>query len=75
MNDQKIDPVLKLLAWGILVFAGLVVAVSKWSPNDGQTFQVFSGVLLTLVGCFVGRIDPERKIKKQPDQSEGPPKL
>jgi len=65
MNEQlKVDPILRLLAWGIVFFACLVIIVSKWSPNDGQTFQVFSGVLLTFVGCFVGRIDPDRKPKK-----------
>lgn len=63
----SIDPILKLLAWGIVFFSVLVVVISKWSPTDGQTFQVISGVLLTLVGCFVGRIDPKSK-KEEPKQ-------
>ena len=60
---QPIEPLIWLLT-GLVVFLLLmVIAVSKWSPSDGQTFQVVSGTLMTFSGVLAGRISPKSEKK------------
>lgn len=65
-HPEPIEPIIWLLAFLVVLFAFMVIGVSKWSPSDGQTFQVTSGVLTTVLGAFVGRIMPGTNIKKAP---------
>lgn len=58
MNPNRLEPVLVLLAVMILFFTGLLVAMAKFFPTDGQTFQVISGLLTGFGGAFLARIKP-----------------
>ena len=55
---RDVEAVDKLLCGGIAFFTILLVAISKWSPNDGQTFQVVSGLLTGFSGAFFARMKP-----------------
>lgn len=58
-KDGALEPVIKLLA-GLIVFCLLLmVIVSKWSPNDGQTFQVIGNLLSGFAGALMMRIKPD----------------
>ncbi len=57
-QSWKIDPVLLLLFSGVLAFTGLLIWVAKAFPNDGQTFQVISGLLTGFAGSFFTRLNP-----------------
>lgn len=63
----NVEPMDKLLFFGIMLFVILLIGVSKWSPNDGQTFQVLSGCLTGFVGAFLGRMQPSAKKTQPPD--------
>lgn len=67
MNDkQKVPPIIRLLT-GLLVFLVIVcVLVSKWSPSDGQMFQVLAGVLTTTLGILANQIMPDTKKNPPP---------
>lgn len=56
--SKNIEPIVFLLFGGIIFFTLLLVAISKWSPNDGQTFQVVSGLLTGFAGAFMMRVKP-----------------
>ena len=58
---SRLEPVDRVLVVLILFFTISMVSISKWSPNDGQTFQVLSGGLTTFIGAFVGRMLPNKK--------------
>jgi hypothetical protein len=49
---SKIDPILKLLFIGIVFFTLVLFAAEKWFTNDGQIFQVVSGLLTGFSGAF-----------------------
>lgn len=66
-KEGVIEPVVKLLAALIVFLLLVLVAVSKWSPNDGQTFQVISSLLTGFAGALLMRVKPDTK-------SEPPPK-
>lgn len=51
---MRTDPILKLLLGGILFFTVVILYTQKYFPNDGQTFQVFSGLLTGFAGAFLG---------------------
>jgi len=55
-DSVKVETIDKLLLAGVLFFTLLLVAISKWSPNDGQTFQVISGLLTGFAGAFFARL-------------------
>ena len=57
----NVEPIDKLLFGAIIFLVLVLVVVSKWSPNDGQTFQVISGLLTTFSGAFVGRMVPNKR--------------
>lgn len=58
---SKIEPIDRVLVGLIVFFTTSLIGISKWSPNDGQTFQVLSGALTTILGAFVGRMMPNKK--------------
>jgi hypothetical protein len=49
---ERIEPVVWLLFGGTILFAAMIIGISKWSPNDGQTFQW----LTTVGGGFAGAL-------------------
>lgn len=55
---DKIDPIVWLLFGGIFAAVALMVLISKWSPNDGQTFQVLAGLATFFSGALGLRIKP-----------------
>jgi len=57
----RVEPIDRLLVAGIVFFTLLLIVVSKWSPNDGQTFQVISGLLTGFGGAFFARLKPPEK--------------
>jgi len=59
-HSATVEPIDRLLYGGIMFLVLVLVGVSKWSPNDGQTFQVISGLLTTFSGAFVGRMVPKK---------------
>lgn len=65
--SEHIEPIMHLLFAAIVFFTLLLVAISKWSPNDGQTFQVISGLLTGFSGVFFGRLKPSSSEAKKPD--------
>jgi len=65
---KQLDPVLLLLAAMIFVFTGLLIVIAEILKNDGQTFQVISGLLTGFSGAFLGRIMP-----KKTDTEKSPP--
>ncbi len=58
---KDIEAVDKMLMCGIFFFAMLLIAISKWSPGDGQTFQVISGLLTGFSAAFFARMSPQSK--------------
>lgn len=60
MNQHKIDPVLYLLFAGMVLFAGILIAVEHFFMQDGQMFQVMAGLLTGFSGAFFGRITPTK---------------
>lgn len=64
-KTEPIEPIIKLLTALVVFFILLLMVESRIAPNDGQTFQVISGVLATFSGVLAGRINP---MGKKPDQ-------
>lgn len=61
-NDGgNVEPMDRLIFVGIIFFTLLMVGESKWSPNDGQTFQAVCSCLSGFVGAFLARIKPSEK--------------
>lgn len=59
-----LDPLLLLLV-GMMVFFALLTLLVAWKlSSDGQTFQVMSGCLLTVLGYFGGLI--KGRMEKDP---------
>ena len=55
---DRIEPIVWLLAGMVIYFSLMLVGISKWSPNDGQTFQLLAGAMTTLLGALAMRIKP-----------------
>lgn len=70
-NMKEIDALDKLLFTGIIFFAIVLVAIARLMPNDGQTFQVISGLLTGFAGAFFGRMKPKGDTTKTPDTAVG----
>ncbi len=49
-----------LLLGGTVFFVLVLVAVSKWSPNDGQTFQVIAQLASGFGAAFMTRALPPK---------------
>ena len=62
--SNDLTPVDKTLVLLIIGFAVGLVAISKFSPNDGQTFQVLSGLLTGFSGAFLARIQPTKRAQE-----------
>lgn len=67
-----LEPIDKALIAGIVYFSLLVVLISKWSPNDGQTFQLIGGLATGFAAAFLARIKPSDK-NPPPNDSQGGP--
>lgn len=55
---HSIEPVLYLLTLIVVFFTALLFVASYTLPNDGQTFQVISGLLTGFAGALLGRVKP-----------------
>jgi hypothetical protein len=58
-NFKDIDPIDKMLLFGIVFFTGVLIYIARWAPQDGQTFQVVSGLLTGFSGAFFARLKPK----------------
>jgi hypothetical protein len=58
-NIKDVDALDKLLFVGIFFFAGVLLVLAKWDADDGQTFQVISGLLTGFSGAFFARLKPK----------------
>lgn len=63
---SKVDPVLWLLFLGMLVFTAILLYVEKFYPNDGQIFQVISGLVTGFAGAFFARMKPDTSKPPEP---------
>ncbi len=60
-TKQSVDSVDQLLLGGIVFFVLLMILVSVWEPNDGQTFQVLTGLVTGFTAAFLARLKPSEK--------------
>ncbi len=60
MNLEKIDPVLKLLFAGMVLFTAVLIGVTWFFKDDGQIFQVVSALVSGLAGSFFTRLKPAK---------------
>lgn len=58
--EGKIEAVVGLLFVGVMLTLLLLFAAEKLFPNDGQIFQVVSGVITTFLGALAAKIDPRK---------------
>lgn len=70
-NDNRL---LYLVFAGTIFLVLLMVAVSKWSPNDGQTFTALSTMAGGFGGAFLNRLPTPTKPSDQP-AIVAPPKV
>lgn len=54
----KVDPVLLLLFSGITIFTGVMIFIEFKFKDDGQLFQVVSGLVAGFAGAFFTRLKP-----------------
>lgn len=57
-NHEAVEPVLLLLAGLMIFFTATLFACEHFFNNDGQVFQVMSGLLTGISGAFLMRIKP-----------------
>ena len=62
----KIEPVLYLLTFLVLVFTCSLFASEHFFPNDGQIFQVVSNLLSGFGGALLMRVKPAAKTPDDP---------
>lgn len=65
---KDIDALDKLLFFGIIFFVFILIYLARFEANDGQTFQVISGLITGFAGAFFGRMKPKADATK-PDTS------
>lgn len=58
-----IDALDKLLFFGIIFFVFILIYLARFEANDGQTFQVISGLITGFAGAFFGRMKPKADTK------------
>lgn len=58
-QEWHVEPVLLLLFFGLFLSIAILVAVQTFWPNDGQVFQVISGVATGFAGAFFARMNPK----------------
>ncbi len=56
--DTRVEPVVFLLAFLMVLFSVVLICCEHYFPMDGQIFQVFSGLLTGISGAFLMRIKP-----------------
>lgn len=56
MNPNRLESLDLLLSTLVVFFTILLLLCSKFFPNDGQTFQVISGLLTGFAGALLMRI-------------------
>jgi len=57
---NRIDPVLYLLLFGMVLFTAILLFVDFKKPSDSEIFQVIATVLAGFSGAFFTRLDPHR---------------
>ncbi len=67
---KHVDPVLILLLLGILTFTCLLIFVNYLWREDGQMFQVISGITTGFAGAFFARMKPESEKKGGEKENE-----
>jgi hypothetical protein len=60
-NNGSVEPIVRLLFYGILIFLLALFFADKFFANDGQIFQAISGLLAGFSGAFFARIKPSDK--------------
>ena len=65
---KQIDAVVYLLAAMVVFFTGLLFISALYLTNDGQTFQVISGLDTGFAGALLLRVKPADP-KKAPEQA------
>lgn len=60
----RLEPILYLLAGMVIFFTVLLFVSAKFLTNDGQTFQVISGLLTGFAGALLARVKPADGGKK-----------
>lgn len=58
---REIDPVLKLLMFGVVFFTFVLIFVEWRFKDDGQIFQTFAGLLAGFGGALLLRVKPTDK--------------
>ena len=66
LDSPRLEPIDKLLFIAIFIFAIILIGISRWAPQDGQTFQVISGILTGFAGAFFARLSPNPKKHDDP---------
>jgi hypothetical protein len=61
MKPFSQDPVLLLLLLSTFGFAGMMIFVEFKFPNDGQVFQVMSGLTTGFAGAVLARVKPQSR--------------
>jgi hypothetical protein len=60
VSPNRIEPVVLLLAFLMMVFTGCLFLSNKMFPMDGQMFQVIAGLLTGIAGAFMMRVKPKQ---------------
>jgi hypothetical protein len=58
---QKLERVLLLLTFLVVFFTGCLFFSEHFFPQDGQIFQVVSGLLTAFGGALLMRVKPQTK--------------
>ena len=72
-NIKDIDAVDKLLFLGIVFFTFVLLAIARFQPNDGQTFQIIGGLLTGFSGAFFARMKPKADTPTPPTAGDTKP--
>lgn len=57
---KRIDPILFLLLGGMVFFTGVLVYTAHAFKDDGQIFQVLSGLVIGFSASFFTRVTPKK---------------
>lgn len=66
MKPEPLEPILMLLASLMIFFTAMIFVAEHFFPNDGQIFQVVSGLLTGISGAFLMRIKPRAGVQPDP---------
>jgi len=58
MKSPEIEPIILLLAALLIFFTAALFVSEKLFPQDGQIFQVISGLLTGIGGALMMRVKP-----------------